>query len=107
MKTRQLLRTDLPKKRRTCDSLHIPVLLNGKKRFICDIHFINDDLCYLENAKGIPTRISNMQLIINGRSKEDIRNEIERKQKKQRELSQHVQKLQRKIMKLKSELKTV
>jgi hypothetical protein len=83
MKTRPLLRTDLPKKRSTCDSLHIPVLLKNKKRFICDIHFANDHLCYLENAKGIPTRIRNLQLI---------------------NLSQHVQKLQREIMKLKSEL---
>jgi|GEM_PF-3089856 hypothetical protein len=104
MKTRPLLRTDLPKKRSTCDSLHIPVLLKNKKRFICDIHFANDHLCYLENAKGIPTRIRNLQLIIDGRSNEDIKNEIERKQKKQRNLSQHVQKLQREIMKLKSEL---
>ena len=70
MKTRQLLRTDLPKKRRSCESLHIPVLLNAKKRFICDIHFANDELCYLENAKGFLTKISKLQLIIDGRSKE-------------------------------------
>jgi hypothetical protein len=64
MKTRQLTRADLPERNLNCNSLHIPVIHKGESKFVCDIHFGNNSLCYLEDAKGIPTEISELQLII-------------------------------------------
>ena len=63
METRQLLRSDLPKRRFSPDSLHIPVLQNGVVKYISDIHFANNDLCWLEGGKGKPTKIKELKLI--------------------------------------------
>ncbi|NCS88674.1 MAG: hypothetical protein AUK34_01130 [Ignavibacteria bacterium CG2_30_36_16] len=105
MKTRQLSRKDLPNTRSSGESLHIPVLLNDKKRYICDIHFGNDELCYLENAKGVPTKINKLQLITDERSKEDIRIQIKKKQKRQEELYEQISNLQHYVMKMKIDLR--
>lgn len=105
MKTRKLLRTDLPKRRSSCKSLHLPVLLNGKKRCICDIHFANDELCYLEDNKDVPAKISKLRLITDERSKEDIRNEIKQKQTKLGELFEKIRLSQQEIRELKLDLK--
>lgn len=60
---RQLKRSDLPKKVMSENGLHKPAYLNGEKVFICDIHHTDDTLCYLENANGIPTKISDLQIV--------------------------------------------
>jgi len=58
---RQLERSDLPKKRSSGESLHLPVITKrGVKKFICDIHFGDEALCYLEGAKGKPTKINTL-----------------------------------------------
>lgn len=100
MTTCQLLRTDLPKKRISGNSLHIPVLLKGKKRFIVDIHFAKIELVFLENAKGIPTEIGMLKLITDGRSKVDIRKQIEGKQQRLLSLIEKQKKLQSEILQL-------
>jgi len=82
MKSRQLKRWDLPRIRRSAKSLHIPVLLKGKKRFVCDIHFADNSLCYLEGAKGKPTKIRDLQLLLDARTADGIKFEIKRKRKK-------------------------
>ena len=65
MKAIQLKREDLPYKHFNTNSLHVPVIHNGEQKFICDIHFGNDSLCYLENAHGEPTPIKDIILIQN------------------------------------------
>lgn len=105
METRQLLRTDLPKRRRAGNSLHIPVLLGGKKRYVCDIHFSDKGLCYLEGAKGIATKISKLKLITDERSAEGIRTDIEKKIKEFDNLQEKAQKISGEIIKLRLELK--
>lgn len=104
MKTRQLLKTDLPKKRRSVKSLHIPVLYNEKRVHICDIHFGNNEFCYLENCNGIPTKIENLQLILDGRNTYDLKKEISRKEIKQKEFLAQISKLQSEIEILKMEI---
>jgi len=64
MKTRQLLRTDLPKKNSTGKSLEILVLYKKKIRVVSDIHFHYDELCYLKENKGQPVSISELLLIL-------------------------------------------
>lgn len=76
-KTRQLLREDLPKKRRSEKSLHLPVLFSGQLRHICDINFADDSLCWLERAKGIPTPIAKLNLILS-RSSSELKQDIKR-----------------------------
>jgi hypothetical protein len=105
MKTRQLLKSDLPRRRIATTSLHIPVVHKGKKGFVCDIHFVNKELCYLEKGKGIPFKISNLQLLMDSRSKEDIMNEIIRKKINRKKLAERDKKLQLDIMKLKNDLR--
>lgn len=63
MVLRQLQRSDLPKKVMSENGLHKPAYLNGEKVFICDIHYADNTLCYLENANGIPTKISDLQIV--------------------------------------------
>ena len=74
MKTRPLNITDLPKHNPSGKSLHIPVILKNegfnKIRFICDLHYNsirllgNTELVYLEGCCGVPTKISNLEIII-------------------------------------------
>ncbi len=104
MQTRQLLKTDLPQRRRSVKSLHIPVLYNGQKKYICDIHFGNNDLCYLENCNGIPTKIENLELILDERSTDDFKKAMDHKLIKQKELLVHVDKLQSEIEILKMKI---
>lgn len=104
MQTRQLLITDLPKKRRSANSLHIPVVFNGKERFICDIHFTNKELCYLENSKGNPTQINKLQLIENY-NKENIIKKLELKEKQFAKLNKKQNDLLKEIVLLKENLK--
>ena len=69
---RPLNRDDLPRRHLGAQSMHIPVILKcnckkncrGKIRFICDIHFHDDTVVYLENAQGVPTKISELELIV-------------------------------------------
>ncbi len=67
MKTRQLLRSDLPYKKgkKPLDTINIPVIYEGVMRYVVDIHFTKDDLCFLNNAGGKPTKISELQLVLN------------------------------------------
>jgi hypothetical protein len=58
---RELKRSDLPKTRSSGKSLHLPVITKrGVKKYVCDIHFGDETLCYLEGAKGKPTKISSL-----------------------------------------------
>ena len=58
---RQLERIDLPKTRSSGKSLHLPVITKrGVKKYVCDIHFGDETLCYLEGAKGKPTKINTL-----------------------------------------------
>ena len=51
----------IPKKRFSDKSLHILVKTEkGTKKFVCDIHFHDYKLCYLEGAKGKTTKISSL-----------------------------------------------
>ncbi len=104
MKARKLLRTDLPKKRTSFHSLHIPVLLKGKKRYVCDIPFANEKLCYLENGKGISAQIEDLQLLLDERSSDELKGTIERKQIKQKKFALQIEKLQSDILILKKEI---
>jgi hypothetical protein len=61
---RPLTRKDLPKKTGT-GSLHIPVVYKNKLRFVCDISYGSDQLCWLENNDGIPVLIKECELITN------------------------------------------
>jgi len=81
METRQLKRSDLPKTRRSVDSLHIPVIHKGENKWVCDIHMDNDTLCWLEDAAGIPTTIAELQLL-QGMSAYEMEKETERLSKK-------------------------
>ena len=67
MNTRPLLRSDLPKKRKNkpLDTINIPVVYQDTMRYVVDIHFTKDDMCYLNDAGGVPTKISDLQLILN------------------------------------------
>jgi len=61
MNNRQLKRSDLPKTRSSGKSLRIPVITRrGVKKYICDIHLADNELCYLEGAKGKPTKIETL-----------------------------------------------
>jgi len=71
---RKLKRDDLPKTRLSCDSLKIPVIYKNKERLICDIHFGNNNLCYLENNNGEPVKIDNLYIIETIREKIEILN---------------------------------
>lgn len=93
MKTRQLLRSDLPQNRRSTDSLNIPVLFNGVKRFICDIHFANQDLCYLENYSGVPVELSGLKLIIEDRKDKILNKRINGKLRLVKQLIEDILKL--------------
>lgn len=64
MNTRTLLRSDLPKSRKSGNSLHIPVIYKGQERIVCDIFYLNDLLCYLEGNKGVPVKIKDCSLIL-------------------------------------------
>ena len=58
---RQLERIDLPKKRSSENSLHLRVYTRkGVKKYVCDIHFADDTLCYLEGSKGKPTKMRSL-----------------------------------------------
>jgi len=100
MKTRPLERADLPKKRRSANSLKIPVLFKGKQRMVCDIHYADDALCYLEGAKGKPTKISDLNLITDNRSADDFKDDIKRVKMKIRVKRKEIEKLTAKIHEL-------
>lgn len=106
MKTRQLLRKDLPYRRISQHSLHVPVIFDGIKKYVCDIHFGDIELCYLEDNNGIPVRINKLLLITDQRSNEDIQNEIILKQQKIEQFSEKIGQLRRDIARLKYELKS-
>ena len=59
-----MTRADLPKKVRSANGLHKAAFLNGEKVWICDLHFGDDTICYLENANGIPTKIGDLEIEI-------------------------------------------
>lgn len=59
-----LQRQDLPKRRYSGNSLHIRVLYKGSIRFICHINFADDQLCWLEEGKGVPVEISKLKLLV-------------------------------------------
>lgn len=61
--SRPLRRTDLPATRTAGTSLGMSVLLGAEIKRVSDIHFGNNELCYLEDAKGEPTRIEDLRLI--------------------------------------------
>lgn len=62
--SKQLTRQDLPsKKNRGTNSLKLPVLYQGTLRYVCDIHFGDETLCYLEDCEGVPTKISELILL--------------------------------------------
>lgn len=62
-------------------------------------------MCYLENNNGIPVKISDLQLIINELSREDIRKKINSKEKQLGELYEQINKIQHDLNKLKADLR--
>lgn len=63
MKTRQLTRSDLPRKT-SGSSLGLKVIYEGLERKVADIHFGDDSLCYLEGGNGEPVKIADLGLIL-------------------------------------------
>ena len=65
-KKRTLTRQDLPKKngKKWDASLHIEAFRksDGERVFICDVHYGDDNLCFLENAEGVATKISELEI---------------------------------------------
>lgn len=64
MKFKQLERSDLPKTRSSGNSLHILCHYKNEERYICDIHFGNDSLCWLEDNDGEPVEISDIKIVV-------------------------------------------
>lgn len=61
---RKMTRADLPKKVRSANGMHKAAFLNGEKVWVCDLHFGDDSICYLENANGVPTKIEDLEIDI-------------------------------------------
>ncbi len=102
-KTRQLRREDLPKNRRSAESLHLPVLFTGQLMYVCDIHFTDDGLCWLEQAKGIPTPIAKLDLVLS-RSSSEIKQDIKRNKLKLKQNSDQKDIIYNKLKQLQREL---
>jgi hypothetical protein len=63
MELKTLTKEDLPKKRRSDKSLHIPVIYKGKVRYVSDLNFSDHERVYLEDNKGKSVRIDSLLLI--------------------------------------------
>jgi hypothetical protein len=74
MNTRQLTRKDLPRKTNG-RSLHIKVMYHGRERVVCDIHYSDAKLCYLEDNGGLPVKIADLQLIIDDKKSKVMKKE--------------------------------
>lgn len=105
MISKPLKRSDLSKRGHRFLSLHIPVLCNHKKRYVSDIHFGDDSLCWLEGANGKPTKINKLELLLDTRTIEEMtftikskRNKIEEHRKVIRKLATEIRHLQRDVM---------
>lgn len=61
---RKMTRADLPKKVRSANGMRKAAFLNGEKVWVCDLHFGDDSICYLENANGVPTKIEDLEIDI-------------------------------------------
>jgi hypothetical protein len=63
MEFKVLTKEDLPKKRRSANSLHIPVIYRGKVRYVADLHFSDHERVYLEDHRGKSVRMSSLILV--------------------------------------------
>ena len=105
MISRPLKRSDLPKRRNSWQSLHIPVLYDHQKRYISDIHMADEALCWLEGANGKPTKIEEIELLLDTRTVKEMtflikikRNNIEEHRKVIRKLATEIRHLQKDVM---------
>lgn len=105
MISRPLKRSDLPKHRRSGQSLHIAVLYSHQKRYVSDIHMADDSLCWLEGANGKATKIEEIELLLDTRTIKEMtflikrkKNKIEEHRKIIRKIATEIRHLQKDVM---------
>lgn len=57
-----ITRDQLPERVKASGTM-IPVMYNGEKRFITDVHYGNDTLCYLKDNNGVPVSICDLDVL--------------------------------------------